>query len=656
MARPMTSILLALDGVTGDDLTDAGRFADGLAQHVAHVHGGISSVLAQIGMQQQAYVRSQGCTGCLRDRCMSGCRMQLLRRVLAVGLPTANVRVVPLGLVPRGYVRHYVLLPTRRARLLDGTVLGPWSDARMALHLRRCRRGISVVGSLSVGDGPDARPHLRALGWRAVATPALATHGVLALVQLLYRPVEYPGALLLPRSATSMPAQAGPGDLDGKTLQIAATTAGTVAQHIQGLGARLECLDVDTDLRTTRILAVATADGTQDLVAGLRGHEVLRLQQDDPITVVLNPAGTCSALHHVPLLRIGDRPTGSSRWRPLSSVHHLGMVGPVGGEMLAGMLLPAIASHPDVRIAVLDLVDGRLARSLAGIPQRLPTANADDLAEVLGAIGRLPTERTCVVAIVVADRAAAAHEAVTALLRMGLYRDVSLILVVPQIEELPPLLRDRLPIVLVREQGAEWHARNGHWRWAMPTALRLPWRDPTLSWRDVVGTQPAVDVPDEEAFWALPPHLIDGGTPTSDRADTAAETLVDGNEPHSHGAAGDPGLWGDEVPASAAEPYADTPAGVDGELLARVVAWADTHGGQTDGVSIRRLEAEMGLPNKDTAAAVIAALHDHDLVLAEHRKGWFHVRSLADAHARGLIPLNAADEPTVSSLDAPAVR
>src|ERR671932_731623 len=95
---------------------------------------GVTSLLVQIGEEQAAYVIQAGCSGCLIDRCVPGCRVDLLRRVLAVGYAESGLTLVRHGLIPRPYTRAVVAWPAGgRAQPLDASVLQGWAQARLAL-------------------------------------------------------------------------------------------------------------------------------------------------------------------------------------------------------------------------------------------------------------------------------------------------------------------------------------------------------------------------------------------------------------------------------------------------------------------------------------------------------------------------------------------
>ena len=108
---------------TPETFTNAGTFAAALRQHLQYTPAGLTSVLLQIGEEQAAYVLQAGCAGCALDRCLPGCRVDLLRRVLATGYAESALVLVRRGLVERPYTRTVIAWPDTDAKPLDASVL-----------------------------------------------------------------------------------------------------------------------------------------------------------------------------------------------------------------------------------------------------------------------------------------------------------------------------------------------------------------------------------------------------------------------------------------------------------------------------------------------------------------------------------------------------
>lgn len=144
--------------------------AEDLALHLRYAP--LTTVLAQIGSQQQAYVSTPGCAGCGHRRCTPDCRMNLLRRMLLADHVAADLRPIPLGLSARPYTRLVLAVPGPQARPLDADVLTPWRDARV-WAVWRMVLGQQVVGAaLAVGaEGPEPLTALRERGWIGIVAP-----------------------------------------------------------------------------------------------------------------------------------------------------------------------------------------------------------------------------------------------------------------------------------------------------------------------------------------------------------------------------------------------------------------------------------------------------------------------------------------------------
>jgi hypothetical protein len=104
---------------------------DALHTHLAHAP--LTSVLVQIGGAQRLYLALDGCAGCADDRCLPGCRADLLHRALRAR-GAGELSLVPEGLAARPFTSGVLALPQRDAQPLDGALLRPWADARLVLH------------------------------------------------------------------------------------------------------------------------------------------------------------------------------------------------------------------------------------------------------------------------------------------------------------------------------------------------------------------------------------------------------------------------------------------------------------------------------------------------------------------------------------------
>ena len=166
----MPRMLWCLEGATAAALVQPARLEQGLRLHITHTE--LTTVLMQIGDHQQAYVAIQGCEGCGHGRCVPGCYVELLRRLLQVCFDACTLRAVASGLATRPYRRTVLAWPTAKAEPLASMSLASWSEARLIVHWRGTPRQISSAALLAVGaDGPDPAVALRAAGWQAWALP-----------------------------------------------------------------------------------------------------------------------------------------------------------------------------------------------------------------------------------------------------------------------------------------------------------------------------------------------------------------------------------------------------------------------------------------------------------------------------------------------------
>lgn len=166
----MTKTLWRLDGATDTTLMEPARLEQGLRLHLQHTE--LTTVLMQIGAQQQAYVAMEGCEGCAHGRCLPGCYVELLRRLIGVCFEACTLHPVVGGLAARPYRRAALAWPTTKAAPLADLSLASWPEARLMVHWRRTARQIACAALLSVGtDGPDPVAALRAAFWQAWTLP-----------------------------------------------------------------------------------------------------------------------------------------------------------------------------------------------------------------------------------------------------------------------------------------------------------------------------------------------------------------------------------------------------------------------------------------------------------------------------------------------------
>jgi len=205
LSKTMTEqSLWRLDGATAATLIQPARLEQGLRLHIAHTE--LTTVLMQIGDQQQSYVAIPGCEGCAYGRCTPGCYVELLRRLMHVCFDACTLRAVASGLATRPYRRAVLAWPTAKAESLASMALASWPEARLIVQWRGTQRQISSAALLAVGaDGPDPASVLRAIGWQAWALlgalgPKLANSSVLPALPFP-RVWRHAPALLWPEEA-----------------------------------------------------------------------------------------------------------------------------------------------------------------------------------------------------------------------------------------------------------------------------------------------------------------------------------------------------------------------------------------------------------------------------------------------------------------------
>lgn len=174
----MAPQLWRLEGARAATLAEPAQLDQGLRLHIEHTM--LTSVLMQIGDEQHAYIGAAGCAGCADARCVPGCYVELLRRLLRACFDTATLRYIPGGLAQRPYQRAALAWPSAAARPLTDLSLAPWPEARLLVHWRGRRGQIRAAALLAVdADGPDPALALRAQGWRtwSLPTPLLHRYG-----------------------------------------------------------------------------------------------------------------------------------------------------------------------------------------------------------------------------------------------------------------------------------------------------------------------------------------------------------------------------------------------------------------------------------------------------------------------------------------------
>jgi len=331
-------------------------------------------------------------------------------------------------------------------------------------------------------------------------------------------------------------------------------------------------------------------------------------------------------------------------------MHHLLLAGPRLAGVVSGLLAPLIASQPGLRIALLDTADGAMALDLADVPQRLPTSDGGDVQELLGVLGSLHDPQAPVLVVVYAEDAAACEAAVIPLMRAASYLPLSLVVAAPDEQALPEVLRTRLPMIRVRNRQAHWQAPHGHWRWAMPTLLRLPWRDPAQPWPlPAAPAVPGGGLPPAAGFWAMPEELSalidvpDAAAPAPD-GEVIGERGTDQSEMDvaGHASPAETGPATDEEGTRGSTPEGDQRvdgAGrliVDSPLLAAALQWAAS-ADSGPGITLKGLAAGLQLPSRVAAAQLVDTLLAAGLG-AQTRDGWYRLLSVADAVASGKLP------------------
>jgi hypothetical protein len=663
---------------TPPGITNERTLSDALRVHIAQRNGTLTSMVVQIGDHQKTYVQLSGCDRCRQERCVPGCRTALFRRILKSGLPNTTLRLVSGGLMPRPYTRWYGAWPTATAEPLDGHLLHSWQDdARLTLQWNQRQwpaQGVSVHAVLAVGaTGPDPRPILEAKGWRVfnlthVHKLFLVPGDVLSRFSLSLASERCAPTILLPVQASDRNIEmevhkpVGASPEDRVTSQRHATL---MARHLETAGARIEFLDLHPDTWTGTVAATSQdgGDATAIIQDATAPGGMLQLCDLTTQTVALDRAQPIAPNALPPVLSLGQRPNGLSRWRPMSNTHHLMVTGPHLPGIISGLIEPLVDGRSDVHIGILDVADGTLARPLAQIPNRLPTVRYDDVQELLGALGTIEDSKAPALVVVYAEETAACEAAITPLLRATAYLYLSIIIAMPSEDSLPEMIKARIPLICVRGNQGLWEAPYGDWRWAQPTVLRLPWRDPAQAWR---GAPRLHQDPDPGAltldqFWVIPDSLRyvllgeeaasfeEGDGQAIDQSEQAIDST------NNHGSNSTAVQSGVSVDQDTDVHTTDQPIRfdqhglliVDDRLIAYVLRWAEEND-QGEGASFRKLQTGLGLPNKLATERLMQALYECSFIAEQlPRQGWFRLMTLSQAISQGQL----ADGPWAHAYD-----
>ncbi len=690
------STLWAIEGLPDAGDEHDNDFAAALQQHLDLSGHALTTTVMQIGTQQRSYVRLYGCGSCQFGRCTPGCRVRLFERVLKSGWGSAvSLRHVERGkdkgLVQRPYTRVYIGTPRHNAQPLDGSLLHPWREARLTLTWARgampapeqkpmlCHlpalfgRRMEVGAILVLGDGGPDDPQvifgernwnfiraskaeaalLRLYGGRTVRPPRVRL-GV---------PQGLAPHLLVAASRDSekdpLPDLPEPAPLPSEEEVIAHGHATTIARELQEMGVRVEFLDLYPDSWTVKLAAIHPSGMEQFLTDLHADHSALFVKDGPTFTVSLRNTATMAPGMLPPVLKLGTLRDNLNRYRPISRTHHLIVSGPELPGVLAGLVAPLVDGRSDVRLGILDVADGSIARELSGVPRRLPTARADDEQELLGVLGSISALGVPVMVIVYAADPERCHKAVIPLMRASAYLNLSLVMATPTEDNLPELIRQRVPILRIVDRQAHWASPYGmYYEWGRKTPLRLPYRDPGASWAlPDAATLPTLVSTDE--YWHTPDHLtetlIPGDAPQ--RAEAAANERKPGDE--EAGKDSDDlsreGSDSPDTPAESADTASAAPAieknpgprnpirldeqrnvVVDDELIGHVLN-AITYRHNEATVSIKQLQKLFAL-EKPVAVQILAALKDRQIITGEPRQGHYAYESVSEAIANNHVP------------------
>lgn len=651
---------------TPPGITNERTLSDALRVHIGQRSGTLTSIVVQIGEHQKTYLQLSGCDLCHQDRCVPGCRTALFRRILKSSLPNTTLRLVSGGLMPRPYTRWYGAWPTATAEPLDAQFLHSWQgDARLTLQWNQRQwpvNGLVVHAVLAVGaDGPDPRPMLEAKGWRVfnlthVHKLFLVPIDVLSWFSVAAASERCAPTILLPVQTSERKIEAEahkPEAISPEDRVTSQRHATLIARHLEAAGARIEFLDLHPDTWTGTVAATSQdgGDATAIIQDATAPGGTLQLCDLTTLTVALDRAQPIAPNALPPVLSLGQRPNGLSRWRPMSNTHHLMVTGPHLPGIISGLIEPLVDGRSDVRIGILDVADGTLARPLAQLPSRLPTARYDDVQELLGALATIEDPKAPALVVVYAEETSACEAAIIPLLRATAYLYLSIIIAMPSEDGLPEMIKTRIPLICVRGNHGLWEAPYGDWRWAQPTVLRLPWRDPTQAWPGAPRPHQDLDhgALTTDQFWVMPDSLrfvLLGEEATSfeeqdgQAVDQFGQAFDSTNDHVSNWPAVQSGVSVDQDSdvQKADQPIRFDQYGlliVDDALIAHVLGWAEEND-QGEGASFRKLQTGLGLPNKLATERLMQALHEGNFIAEQlPRQGWFRLMTVSQAVSQG---------------------
>lgn len=682
------STLWAIEGLPDAGAEHDNDFAAALQQHLDLSGHALTTTVMQIGSHQRSYVRLYGCGSCQIGRCTPGCRVRLFERVLKSGWgSTTSLRHVEqgkdTGLVQRPYTRVYIGTPRHDAQPLDGSLLHPWREARLTLTWARgampapeqkpllshlpafFARRMEVGAILVLGDGGPHDPQvifgernwtfiragkaeaalLRLYGGRTVRTPRVRL-GV---------PQGLPPHLLVATSRDvekdPVPDLPEPAPLALEEDLIAHGHATTIARELQELGVRVEFLDLYPDSWTATLAAIHPAGMSQFLTDLHADHPALFVRDIGSATVSLRNTANMAPAMLPPVLKLGTLRESLTRYRPISRTHHLIVAGPELPGVLAGLVAPLVDGRSDVRIGILDVSDGTIARQLRGVPRRLPTFRADDEQELLGVLGSLSGSGVPVMVIVYATDPERCHKALIPLMRAAAYLNLSLVMATPSEDNLPQVILQRIPILRIVDRQAHWDSPYGMYHaWGRKTPLRLPYRDPGAPWAlPDAATLPTLMRTDE--YWLIPEHLGETLIPgyaqqraeaqqPAEQAANAAVMSGDASDQASDATSTPADPAQTPPPAASIEEQPEQPRNpirldeqrnvvVDDEMIGHVLNSISYRHDEVT-ISIKQMQKLFGL-EKPAAVQILAVLKDRQLITGEPRQGHYTYKTVSEA-------------------------
>ncbi len=657
-------------------------FLNALQQHIDLAGQGLITVLMQIGTQQKSYVRVYGCGSCQVERCVAGCRVRLLERVIRSGWKGTSLSHVSQGLVARPYTRVYIGMPMYDAEPLDGTLLHSWQEARLTLHWHKgrmpqpeqksllrhtpglLRKRIMVSAVLVLGkEGPDD-PQLifGSRKWKFVPAdklhlPLLNWYGgpeIRAPRLFMGTPSTISPHLLLPdpRDPHTNPEPDLPdfGNVPHDKAVIAHANATAISRQLHEAGARVEFLDLNGDLWTATLAAIHPA-GMQSFLTELSAaHAGLYVKSVAKAVVGLRNTSEHVPAMLPPVLKLGTLREGQIRYRPIGSTHHMIVSGPSLAGILAGLVAPLVDGRSDVRIGVLDVADGKIASVLGNVPRRLPTVRADDEQELLGVVSSVNGTGVPVMVIVHANDAERCRKAVIPLMRAASYLNISLVIATHDEEIIPERIRNRVPVLRISNRQAHWESPYGaYYEWGRMTPLRLPFRDPELPW-SLPDSATVPNLIERDQYWVTPDHLTDTLVPglrelleEQSKADGNTESEGESKTPPSDASSEqNDAVDGPEIKpvAEQAKPAvqlfrfdATNTLIVDDELLGPVLQWMNSRTTEPT-ISIKQLMTQYNIP-KEAATQIFESLKGRRITKHEKRTGHLYYETVAEAISNG---------------------